>query len=186
MNPHAKLAGKLLLVVCAMFGFGFAMVPLYDVFCDITGLNGKTGRMDAGGVAQAYKIDEDRSVTVQFVANRNQGLNWTFQPIVHEMEVHPGKIYETSYFARNNNEQVMIGQAIPSVTPGKAAAHFSKTECFCFTEQRFEAGEGRDMPVRFVIDPALPEEVEQVTLSYTFFDVSTTALQESNTSKGRL
>ena len=165
---NARLVKRLLLVVAGMFGFGFAMVPLYNVFCDITGLNGKvSGR--AADVA-AVEADLDRTVTVEFVANLNQTMPWDFRPEVSRMQVHPGKVYRTSYYARNRTGQTMVGQAIPSVTPGVAAQHFKKTECFCFTEQQFGAGEGRDMPVLFMVDPELPREVEVVTLSYTFFD----------------
>lgn len=178
-HPHAKVALRLGVIVVAMFGFGFAMVPIYDVFCDITGLNGKTGRVSAQ-TAQTAQVDEDRTVNVQFVANLNQNLGWTFTPNVHEMQVHPGKVYTTSFFARNNSDHVMVGQAIPSVAPSQAAAHFNKTECFCFIRQRFGAGEGRDMPVRFVVDPALPAEVEAVTLAYTFFDVTATAMNQTD------
>lgn len=159
---------RLLFVVAGMFGFVFAMVPLYDVFCDLTGLNGKT----ADGPAQAVIVEPDlsRTVMVEFVASVNESMPWDFRPAVVRMEVHPGKMYRTSFVARNRTDQVMVGQAIPSVTPGVAASHFKKTECFCFTEQAFEAREERDMPLLFMVDPGLPEEIEEVTLAYTFFD----------------
>ncbi|MFA7592856.1 MAG: cytochrome c oxidase assembly protein [Thiohalobacteraceae bacterium] len=159
---------RLLLVTLGMFGFGFAMVPFYDVFCDITGLNGKTAATAAQ--ARDYTIDTDRTVTVEFIANLNENLPWDFRPEVAHMEVHPGKAYTTRFYARNRTAGTMLGHAVPSVTPGLAARHFQKTECFCFTEQRFDGGEGRWMPVRFVLDPELPEKYAVVTLSYTFFD----------------
>jgi len=165
-NP--KLVKRLLLIVVGMFGFGFAMVPLYDVFCDITGINGKTGGRVA--IATALEPDLNRTVMVEFIANVNQSMPWDFAPVVSRMEVHPGKMYRTSFHAKNRTDRTMLGQAIPSVTPGLAARHFKKTECFCFTEQQFSAGEGRDMPLMFMVDPELPEEIEVVTLSYTFFD----------------
>ncbi len=171
---HARLIAKLGLVVVGMFGFGFAMVPLYDVFCDLTGLNGKTGRMAVQDV-EAQEIDENRTVTVQFVANLNQSMHWEFQPADTELRVHPGRLYTTSFYARNKAGHDMIGRAIPSVAPGQAALHFKKTECFCFRRQAFEAGEGRDMPVRFMVDTKLPEGIETITLAYTFFDVTETA-----------
>ena len=166
-GSNARLVKRLLLAVTAMFGFGFAMVPLYDVFCDLTGLNGKVG-----GRVEAVQLeaDLDRTVMVEFVANLNQTMPWEFRPEVSRMEVHPGKVYRTSFYAQNRTDRLMVGQAIPSVTPGAAAQHFKKTECFCFTEQQFAAGEGRDMPVMFMVDPGLPDDVEVVTLSYTFFD----------------
>lgn len=167
-GSNLRLVKRLLLVVTGMFGFGFAMVPLYDVFCEITGLNGKpSGR--AAEVA-VMEPDLERTVMVEFVANLNQTMPWDFRPQVSRMQVHPGKVYRTSYYARNRTGQTMVGQAIPSVAPGVAAQHFKKTECFCFTEQQFAAGEGRDMPVMFMVDPELPRDVEVVTLSYTFFD----------------
>jgi cytochrome c oxidase assembly protein subunit 11 len=166
-SSNARLVKRLLLAVTAMFGFGFAMVPLYNVFCDLTGLNGKVGgRVEA----VEAEVDLNRTVMVEFVANLNQTMPWEFRPEVSRMEVHPGKVYRTSFYAQNRTDRVMVGQAIPSVSPGIAAQHFKKTECFCFTEQQFAAGEGRDMPVMFMVDPELPDDVEVVTLSYTFFD----------------
>ncbi len=158
-----------------MFGFGFALVPLYNVFCDITGLNGKTGAVSEQQAA-VYEVDESREITVEFIASLNESLNWEFAPSVTKMKVHPGKVYTTQYFARNANGQPMIGQAVPSVMPSAASGYFNKTECFCFTKQLFEAGEGREMPVSFVVDPRLPEHIKTLTLSYTFFDVTQTAM----------
>lgn len=154
--------------VAGMFGFVFAMVPLYDVFCDITGLNGKTSDKPAKVVL--VEPDLTRTVTVEFVATLNETMPWDFRPSVARMQVHPGKTYKTSFYARNRTDQIMTGQAIPSVTPGQAARHFQKTECFCFTEQQFEAGEGREMPLLFMVDPELPDDIEVLTLAYTFFD----------------
>jgi cytochrome c oxidase assembly protein subunit 11 len=173
-KANTRLVAKLGLLVVGMFGFGFAMVPLYDVFCEITGLNGKTGRMAVQDVG-AQQVDEDRTVTIEFVASLNQSMNWEFRPTEDKLRVHPGQLYTTRYYARNKAEQTMIGQAIPSVAPGQAAAHFKKTECFCFERQLFRAGQGRQMPVSFVVDSDLPEEVKTITLSYTFFDVTETA-----------
>lgn len=166
-GSNGKLIKRLLLLAAGMFGFGFAMVPIYNVFCDLTGLNGKTA-----GRAEVVRteVDLDRTVVVEFVASVNQTMPWDFRPEVSRMEVHPGKMYRTSYHAQNRTDRLMVGQAIPSVTPGVAAQHFKKTECFCFTEQQFAAGEGRDMPVLFLVDPELPDDIEVVTLSYTFFD----------------
>jgi cytochrome c oxidase assembly protein subunit 11 len=175
-KANTRLLVKLVFVVVAMFGFGFAMIPLYNVLCDITGINGKTGILTADQAAQ-LNTDENRTVTVEFVANLNQNLNWEFRPNVRKMQVHPGKVYSTSFYAQNKTGKQMVGQAVPSVAPHEAAVHFSKTECFCFTSQVFEAGEARDMPLRFVIDPRLSERVNTVSLSYTFFDVTKTALK---------
>lgn len=158
-----------LAIVVAMFGFGYLMVPIYDVLCDITGLNGKTGVIDAQASAE-LKADESREITVEFVSVINASGEWEFRPNQARMTVSPGKLYTTSYYARNLADRVVVGQAVPSVAPLVASKHFNKTECFCFNNQVFEAGADMDMPLTFVIDPALPRSVETVTLSYTFFD----------------
>lgn len=172
-KSNRRLLLRSLVVVAAMFCFGYVMVPIYNVFCDITGLNGKTGSVSAQSLDG--KVDLSRTITVEFVATLNETMPWEFRPSVARMQVHPGEIAGTSFYARNTTGQAMIGQAIPSVSPGAAASHFNKTECFCFTRQRFEAGQGMDMPVKFVIDRDLPEEIKTLTLSYTFFDVTATA-----------
>ncbi len=167
-SANRRSAGRLGLVVLAMFGFGFALVPLYDVFCEITGLNGKTGVVEAS--ALDGNVDESRLITVEFTASVNSALPWEFGPISYKMKVHPGKVYEASYVAKNLGSQARVGQAVPSVAPASASKYFDKTECFCFTRQRFEAGESRELPLRFVLDKALPAEIKTVTLSYTFFE----------------
>jgi len=151
-----------------MFGFGFALVPLYDVFCDITGLNGKTGRIEAAEVDSAL-VDVSRTIEVRFLANTNTGLPWSFEPLVDKMEVHPGQVYEAMFRVRSTSGKVTHGQAVPSVSPGQAAKHFNKTECFCFTQQALEGYETRDMPLRFVVDNDISDKINQITLSYTFF-----------------
>ena len=153
-----------------MFGFGFALIPLYDVFCDITGLNGKTGRVEASTINN-FQVDTSRTIEVRFLANTNAGLPWSFEPVLKKMKVHPGKLYEALYRVRNTSPQSTTGQAIPSVSPGLAAEHFNKTECFCFTQQKLAGFEKREMPLRFIIDNAISENIEQITLSYTFFNV---------------
>lgn len=166
-QANQRLVRRLLLVVVGMFGFGFAMVPIYDVLCQVTGLNGKT--RNEAVAATPGPVDSQRTVTVEFVANLNAGAPWQFAPVVARLEVHPGEFYRTSFFARNLTDQTLVGQAIPSVAPGPAARHFQKIECFCFNRQEFKPGEGRDMPVVFRLDPDLAPEVNTVTLSYTFF-----------------
>ena len=161
----------LFIIPIAMFGFGYLMVPIYDVFCDLTGLNGKTGSIS---VAQAnvLEVDEGRLVKVEFLSSLNQDAQWEFAPEVKTMMVKPGKPYTTRYNAINQLDQLMVGQAIPSVAPGKAANYFNKTECFCFNQQEFAANEEKQMPLTFVVDPGLPDDINTVTLSYTFFDVN--------------
>jgi cytochrome c oxidase assembly protein subunit 11 len=165
---NQRIVTRLAVVVLAMFGFGFALVPLYDVFCDITGINGKTGRI-AAEQALAGKVDENRLVTVEFLASVNSDLPWEFRPLVRKVRVHPGEITEVKYFASNRTGDSVDGQAIPSLAPGLAAKYFNKTECFCFTRQTLGPNEGKEMPLRFVVDPELPEEVRTVSLSYTFY-----------------
>ncbi len=157
-----------LFIVVGMFGFVFALVPLYNVFCDLTGLNGKP--VNERAVVVDIEPDLSRTVTVEFMASVNESMPWEFRPDVIRMQVHPGKTYRTAFYARNETGRAMTGQAIPSVTPGLAALHFKKTECFCFTEQRFEAGESREMPLIFMVDKDLPRDIHVVTLAYTFFD----------------
>jgi cytochrome c oxidase assembly protein subunit 11 len=164
---NKKVIRSLLFVVVGMFGFGFALVPLYDVFCDITGLNGKTGDQYVSDTVM--QIDTSRELKVEFLANLNDGMPWEFKPLTTSVRVHPGEASRVEYVARNNTDRDIVGQAIPSVTPGLAASHFQKTECFCFTEQVLKAGEEKIMPVIFVIDPSIDEDVKEVTLSYTFF-----------------
>jgi cytochrome c oxidase assembly protein subunit 11 len=165
---NRAIVGKLVVLTVAMFGFGFLLVPIYDIFCDITGLGGRTSGTAAVNVDVAP--DTERTVRVEFVASISSGGAWEFRPDVPAMTVHPGQMYTTTYWARNLRDLDVVGHAVPSVAPGTAARYFSKTECFCFTEQQFGPNEGRDMPVIFIIDPDLPAHVDTVTLSYTFFD----------------
>ena len=165
---NGKTARRLAIVVLAMFGFGYALVPLYDVLCEITGLGGRTGVVTAG--ALDGRVDTSRTVKVQFLGSVSSQLPWEFRPNVASMEVHPGQVYETTYFARNLSPAATIGQARPSVAPSAASLHFNKTECFCFVQQEFAPGEARDMPVRFVLSRDLPADIATVTLSYTFFN----------------
>ena len=166
---HTSLVTKLVLVTFGMFGFGFALVPLYDVICDITGLNGVVDLQ--ASEYQAPEVDSDRTVTVEFVATVNDNRPWEFQPEVRRKEVTPGELYTVTFRTTNEQDEDTVSQIIPSVAPGRAARDFRKTECFCFTEQPFEAGENRDMSVTFFIDPRLDDHTSTVTLSYTLFDL---------------
>lgn len=167
----ARTTRRLVLAAALMFGFGFALVPLYNVLCEVAGLNGKsTALLDASAAAPKTE-SEGREITVEFVATSNADLPWDFKPRVDRMKVRVGQTAEAVYVARNRGAQEITGQAIPSVAPGLAAKHFHKFECFCFTEQKLAAGEQKDMKVRFRIDPELASDVHTVTLSYTFFDL---------------
>jgi len=170
-RSHTKVALQSLAAAVFMFGFGYAMVPIYDIICDITGLNGKTGRVSAAvAIEQERDANVEREITVEFVASINAGGSWKFEPTVKTMKVTPGKMYSSSYYAENLSDKHVVGQATPSVTPFAAAKYFNKTECFCFTRQAFEPNGSRDMPLTFIIDPDLPINVDRVTLSYTFFN----------------
>lgn len=168
-KANRRTLRRLLVLTCIMFGFGYALVPLYDVFCEITGLNGKTGRLSQSQ-ADELVVDDTRTVTIEFVTNVSADLPWDFSPAVGKVEVHPGAETVVYFEATNHAQWAVIGSAVPSVSPNAAARYFSKTECFCFTQQSLAAGETRTMPVRFVVDPRLPADVTVLTLGYTFFE----------------
>lgn len=157
---------KLIAAPILMFGFAFAMVPLYDILCEITGFNGTTGTVDS---EQQYEVDEDRLVEVSFFASTMPGFPVQFGPKVTSMDVVPGKFYTTSYIAKNNTDFEVIGQAVPSVAPTDAALYFKKLECFCFTRQVFKPHEEVEMTLRFVIEPEMDMNIQDVSLSYNFF-----------------
>jgi len=182
---NKRIVTRLAVVVLAMFGFGFAMVPLYDVFCDITGINGKTGRI-AAEEALGQKVDENRVVTVEFLASVNSELPWEFRPLVKKIRVHPGEVTEVKYFASNKTANTVAGQAVPSLAPGLAAKYFNKTECFCFTRQTLGPNEGTEMPLRFIVDPDLPEDIGSVALSYTFYPAQDAPAETISMEQGKL
>lgn len=165
---------RLVLVVVAMFGFGFALGPIYDAICKVTGINGKTSNM-AVDASTLPAVDASRLVTVQFVTTVNGGKPWEFRAETAEVKVHPGQLATVKFIARNTEAHDIVAQAVPNVAPWNAAKHLRKTECFCFNNQPFKAGESKEMPVRFMLDPELPADVDVVTLSYTFFDVTESA-----------
>ena len=170
-NPTTDTVLKLATVSVAMFAFVFVvMVPLYNVLCDALGINGKTS-------AQAYTavdaaVDTGRSITVQFIATNNDGMPWEFRPQVTAMAVHPGAANDTVFFAANPTTQDMVAQAIPSVSPSRAAEYFHKTECFCFNQQPLGGESNTLMPLQFIVDQDLPKDIKTITLSYTLFDVT--------------
>lgn len=160
---------KLLTVVLGMFCFGFLLVPIYDVICDVTGLNGKTG--DQYVVSEAPDVDETRWVTVQFTTSNNADMPWDFSPSEVKLEVRPGAMHETYFVAKNTTGQRMVAQAVPSVAPFSVAQYLHKTECFCFNQQVLEPGESIEMPLKFFVDADIPERVSKLTLSYTLFNL---------------
>ncbi len=162
---------KLIIVAVLMFGFGWALVPLYRKICEITGINVVTTRdARAAAAARNTQVDTSRTIVVEFDANA-QGP-WRFRPHVNHVQVHPGELVQVTYDLTNTQARTVVGQAIPSYAPQQSAAHFSKLECFCFQQQTLAANETRQFPVVFYIDPALPADVKTVTLSYTFFEVA--------------
>ena len=170
IKPTRLLLIKLLGGAVGMFLFAlFVMPPLYDMFCEVTGIGGKTG-----GPYQVSEagVDTSRTVKVQFVATNNAAMPWQFSPKVYEVKVHPGEPTEVAFFARNNTHRDMVAQAIPNVTPFNAAEFFHKTECFCFNQQPLKAGEEADLPLVFIVDRDLPKAVTTITLSYTLFDIT--------------
>ncbi len=174
---NRRLALKLAGVTLAMFAFGYALSPMYDVMCKAFGINGKTGRTDAQTVA-AQPVDMSRTVTVEFTGLATSGLPWEFKPLTKKMDLHPGETHEVKYLVRNLAKEEITGQAIPSVTPGESAPHFKKIECFCFTRQTLKPGETREMPVRFVVDAGLDRDVQTITLSYSFFNIDKVSAQK--------
>ena len=178
---HQPLIKRLLLATALMFGFGFALVPLYDVFCDLTGINGKTSTMAA--TADKAVVDAKRTITIEFLARPNADMPWLFAPQTKKMTVHPGEIKLVYYEAQNPTAATMTGQAVPSVSPGQAALYFNKMECFCFNQQVLTAGQKLLMPLQFYVDPALPEHFSTITLSYTLYDMTKHAPAETVTAQ---
>jgi cytochrome c oxidase assembly protein subunit 11 len=170
-QANRKLLLKLLGFSAGAFAFGYALIPLYDVLCDVTGY-GNERRLAEKSVIEA-KPDESRTITVEFLAELPTHGNWEFRPVVASMKVHPGQLYTTDFIARNLTGRDTVAQAVPAIAPTKVAPYFHKTECFCFTPQTFKVDEERALPVRFVIDPAIPAYVDRLTLAYTFYDETT-------------
>jgi cytochrome c oxidase assembly protein subunit 11 len=177
---HAALVKKLLLLVVGAFVFAFALVPLYNVLCEATGFNGKTsGKKNgfaAGGLASdaqaaPSRIDRSRLVTVEFTGTVMPGLPWEIRPLTASLELHPGEMQQVRYLVRNTSDRPITGQAVPSVTPGQAAQHFEKIECFCFNQQALAPGESKEMPLVFVVKPDMDRDVRHITLSYAFFSI---------------
>jgi cytochrome c oxidase assembly protein subunit 11 len=177
-SANRKLTLRLLAGVVAMFGFGFALVPLYDIMCDALGINGKTNS-ESVMQPQGMHPDTSRVIRVEFMAHLNQGIPWQFTPKVTEMDVHPGQVIQTAYVANNHADSAMVAQAVPSVSPGLGASYFNKIECFCFNQQPLDASSSAEMPLIFYIEPDIPEEIHTLTLSYTLYDITETSAKVS-------
>jgi len=167
-QENKRLTLKLLGFALGSFAFGFALVPLYDVLCDITGFGDQKALAEQRLTVE--KPDDTRTITVDFLAELPSVGSWEFRPVVTSMQIHPGRLYKTEFFAHNLTGHDTMAQAVPNISPGKAADFFRKTECFCFTPQHFNVNEQRPMAVRFVVDPAIPRSLDHITLSYTFYD----------------
>jgi cytochrome c oxidase assembly protein subunit 11 len=172
-GANRRLIVGLLVMTAGSFAFGWALVPLYDVFCRAVGVGNVEAKAGRSTVAEA--VDPNRVITVEFVSDPASVGSFEFRPTVASMQVHPGKLYDTLFYARNLTQEASVAQAVPSISPSVAAKYFHKTECFCFSPQRFAVGEGRDMPVRFIVDASLPASVDKLTLSYTFYDTTQSA-----------
>lgn len=168
-RANQKLAWKLVLVAVFFAGFGFALVPLYDVICRLTGINGRTNTVAEAPNANT-QVDTARWVTVEFLSHAMPGVGLDFAPEQFSMRVHPGEVVHTNYVVTNTTHKVFVGQAVPSITPAVAAPYFQKIECFCFSQQTMQAGETRTMPVVFVVKPDMDADLRTLTLSYTFFE----------------
>ena len=175
MNANRSLVGQLLILTVAMFGFGFLLVPLYDVFCEITGFGGRT---NTEAVAVNEAPDYTREIRVEFLTNVNSYAQFEFAAEMDSMTVSPGKMYYATFTAKNLTADDKVAQAVPSIAPVSAAEHFTKIECFCFTSQEFLANEEKAMPLQFIVDPDLPDYVDTITLQYTVFDTARLALNK--------
>ncbi|HET9699985.1 MAG TPA: cytochrome c oxidase assembly protein [Burkholderiales bacterium] len=174
---NRRLAARFGLLAVAAFGFGFALVPIYDVVCRITGFGGRTG--DQVATAAGVPVNARRLVTVEFMGNTMPGASWEFEPMQTRVAVHPGEATTVKYRVKNPTNQKVVGQAVPSVTPWQAANHLKKLDCFCFSQQDFQPGEVREMPVTFFVDPELPEDIRTLTLSYAFFSAPGSGVKQA-------
>ncbi|MFL6717840.1 MAG: cytochrome c oxidase assembly protein [Burkholderiaceae bacterium] len=170
---NASTLTKLVVAAVMMFGFGYALIPVYKQLCELTGVNLLTQKDATVERPANTQVDKTRTITIEFDAN-SQGP-WRFRPTVSSMQVHPGEMAQVVYEVVNTQSRSIDAQAIPSYAPQQASAHFKKLECFCFQQQTLKANEAKQMPVLFYIDPALPRDVKTITLSYTFFEVGSSA-----------
>jgi len=169
-KKNSKLVVKLVLIAVLMFGFGYALVPLYDVLCDFAGQNIKV--QGSSEAESTFAVDATREIRVEFITSLNARTPMTFRAETTSLNVHPGQYYTVNFYAKNNSNTQIKAQAIPSISPGQTEEFFKKVQCFCFTTQTFEAQEEKTMPVRFTVDPKLPDRYKTITLSYTFFDIT--------------
>lgn len=178
-NANWRMFARLSVLALLMFGFGFAMVPYYKKFCEVTGITNLLQPNAKQSEITNSQVDKSRWVTLEFDANTH-GMPWQFAPLQRSVRVHPGEMTQVEFQIKNNGSGALVGQAIPSYGPKQGAAFVKKLECFCFRQQALAAGETRRMPVQLVIDPALPANVNTLTLSYTFFEVPAADVKKSS------
>jgi cytochrome c oxidase assembly protein subunit 11 len=167
---HLNLTLKLLGIALGSFAFAFALARFYNVFCNVVGVGDQTALLRKAEAVE--HPDPNRTITIEFLGNVASAGGWEFRPVARTVDVHPGKLYAAEFFAHNLTGREMTAQAVPDIAPSKVAAYFHKTECFCFSPQHFSVNEQRTMPVRFIVDPAIPKYVDRITLAYTFYDAS--------------
>ncbi len=168
-KENKKLIIRLAGIIGGMFLFAYALVPLYNVFCEITGINGKTR---GKALYEQVEVNTQREITIEFLTNVNRGMPWEFKSLVKSIKVHPGELNEVKFYAKNRSKFDIVGQTVPSVAPGEAALYLNKTECFCFDKQFLKAGEEAEMPMKFYIDADIPDDINRLTLSYKLFNVT--------------
>ena len=168
-KANTRLVWRMVIVALLMFGMGFAIAPYYDAVCDFFGIS---GRVKEASAEQAYAVDNSRNITVEFVTVVNGDMPLKFRAETGKLVIHPGQYYTVNYFAENTSDKKLIGRAIPSISPAWSSSFLKKVACFCFSEQEFEPHKERKMPVRFVVDPAVQADTKEMTLSYTFFDIT--------------
>ncbi len=181
-SNQRKHTALLALLAVGMFGFAFALVPLYEIFCEVTGINGKTSGRAASSEPTSQVLE--REVTIQFLAHVGRGMPWEFRPTEGQLRVRVGEINETRFYVRNFANQTVTGQAVPSVTPGWAARSLHKIECFCFTQQTLEAGGEMEMPVKFYVSDDLPADLGTLSLSYTLYPVPAARTTAASSERG--
>ena len=169
-RANLAMTWKLLAIAAGSFAFGFALVPLYNVLCAVTGYGDQSKLRERVTAIEQPQLD--RTVTVEFLADVASAGTFEFRPVVRTVVVHPGQLFTAEFYAHNLTGRDTVAQAVPNIAPSEVAAYFHKTECFCFSPQHFALNEGRDMPVRFIIDPSLPRHIDLITLAYTFYDES--------------
>lgn len=170
-SNHTRYAVKLSMLALLMFGFGFALVPLYELICRVAGINSISSNSVKAVDELVTTVDTSREITVQFDATVPEALSWDFKPSVKQMVVHPGQRYSTTYVAVNHGQQGMTVQAVPGVTPWQASEHFNKVICFCFEQQYLKPNEQAEMTLQFIVSPSLPSDLHTVTLSYSVLRV---------------